>query len=153
MELGIYRDGDMVLTGPDLEKMDEQALATAVERVTVYARVSPMDKLKIVRAWKQKGHVVAMTRDGVNDAPALKHADIGIAMGITGTDVAKEAADIVLSDDNFATIVKALERGRWVYDNIKKYLTYLMRANKPALLAIRGGGFFKRVRRPRSSGG
>jgi len=138
MELGIYRDGDMVLTGPDLEKMDEQALAAVVERVTVYARVSPMDKLKIVRAWKQKGHVVAMTGDGVNDAPALKHADIGIAMGITGTDVAKEAADIVLSDDNFATIVKAIERGRWVYDNIKKYLTYLMRANITEVVVLGG---------------
>jgi Ca2+-transporting ATPase len=137
-ELGIYRDGDMVLTGPDLEKMDEQALAAVVERVTVYARVSPMDKLKIVRAWKQKGHVVAMTGDGVNDAPALKHADIGIAMGITGTDVAKEAADIVLSDDNFATIVKAIERGRWVYDNIKKYLTYLMRANITEVVVLGG---------------
>jgi Ca2+-transporting ATPase len=138
MELGIYRDGDMVLTGPELEKMDEQALAAVVERVTVYARVSPMDKLKIVRAWKQKGHVVAMTGDGVNDAPALKHADIGIAMGITGTDVAKEAADIVLSDDNFATIVKAIERGRWVYDNIKKYLTYLMRANITEVVVLGG---------------
>jgi Ca2+-transporting ATPase len=138
MELGIYRDGDMVLTGPELEKMDEQALAAVVERVTVYARVSPMDKLKIVRAWKQKGHVVAMTGDGVNDAPALKHADIGIAMGITGTDVAKEAADIVLSDDNFASIVKAIERGRWVYDNIKKYLTYLMRANITEVVVLGG---------------
>jgi Ca2+-transporting ATPase len=138
LELGIYRDGDMVLTGPELEKMDEQALAAVVERVTVYARVSPMDKLKIVRAWKQKGHVVAMTGDGVNDAPALKHADIGIAMGITGTDVAKEAADIVLSDDNFATIVRAIERGRWVYDNIKKYLTYLMRANITEVVVLGG---------------
>ncbi len=137
-ELGIYRDGDMVLTGPELEQMDEQGLAAVVERVTVYARVSPMDKLKIVRAWKQKGHVVAMTGDGVNDAPALKHADIGVAMGITGTDVAKEAADIVLSDDNFATIVKAIERGRWVYDNIKKYLTYLMRANITEVVVLGG---------------
>jgi len=137
-EIGIYRDGDMVLTGPELETMDEAALAAVVERVTVYARVSPMDKLKIVRAWKQKGHVVAMTGDGVNDAPALKHADIGIAMGITGTDVAKEAADIVLSDDNFATIVKAIERGRWIYDNIKKYLTYLMRANITEVVVLGG---------------
>jgi Ca2+-transporting ATPase len=137
-EIGIYREGDLVLTGPELEKMDEAALAAVVERVSVYARVSPMHKLKIVRAWKEKGHVVAMTGDGVNDAPALKHADIGVAMGITGTDVAKEAADIVLSDDNFATIVSAIERGRWIYDNIKKYLTYLLRANVTEVVVLGG---------------
>jgi Ca2+-transporting ATPase len=137
-EIGIYRDGDEVLTGDELARMDGAALAAIVEKVTVYARVSPMDKLKIVRAWKAKGHVVAMTGDGVNDAPALKHADIGIAMGITGTDVAKEAADIVLADDNFATIVKAIERGRWIYDNIQKYLTYLLRANITEVVVLGG---------------
>jgi Ca2+-transporting ATPase len=137
-EIGIHRAGDKVLTGDELSQMDEHALAAVVEQVTVYARVSPMDKLKIVRAWKEKGHVVAMTGDGVNDAPALKHADIGVAMGIAGTDVAKEAADIVLSDDNFATIVKAIERGRWVYDNIKKYLTYLLRANITEVVVLGG---------------
>ena len=137
-EIGIFRDGDKSLTGEELDKMDEAALAAIVEKVTVYARVSPMDKLKIVRAWKDKGHVVAMTGDGVNDAPALKHADIGIAMGISGTDVAKEAADIVLADDNFATIVKAIERGRWIYDNIKKYLTYLLRANITEVVVLGG---------------
>ena len=137
-EIGIFRDGDGVLTGEELVRMDEAALAAIVEKVTVYARVSPMDKLKIVRAWKAKGHVVAMTGDGVNDAPALKHADIGIAMGITGTDVAKEAADIVLADDNFATIVKAIERGRWIYDNIQKYLTYLLRANITEVIVLGG---------------
>jgi Ca2+-transporting ATPase len=136
-EIGIFREGNQVLTGEELARMDEAALAAVVEKVTVYARVSPMDKLKIVRAWKAKGHVVAMTGDGVNDAPALKHADIGIAMG-SGTDVAKEAADIVLADDNFATIVKAIERGRWIYDNIKKYLTYLLRANITEVVVLGG---------------
>jgi P-type Ca2+ transporter type 2C len=137
-EIGIFREGDKVLTGDELAKMDDADLAAIVERVTVYARVSPMDKLKIVRAWKDKGHVVAMTGDGVNDAPALKHADIGIAMGISGTDVAKEAADMVLADDNFATIVKAIELGRWIYDNIKKYLTYLLRANITEVIVLGG---------------
>ncbi|HVF65343.1 MAG TPA: cation-translocating P-type ATPase [Casimicrobiaceae bacterium] len=137
-ELGIFREGDEVMTGDVLAKMDDHALAAVVEKVSVYARVSPMDKLKIVKAWKAKGHVVAMTGDGVNDAPALKHADIGIAMGISGTDVAKEAADIVLADDNFATIVKAIERGRWIYDNIKKYLTYLLRANITEVVVLGG---------------
>jgi Ca2+-transporting ATPase len=137
-ELGIYREGDGVLTGDELTAMDDAALDAVVEHITVYARVSPLDKLKIIRAWKARGHVVAMTGDGVNDAPALKHADIGVAMGISGTDVAKEAADIVLSDDNFATIVKAIERGRWIYDNIKKYLTYLLRANITEVVVLGG---------------
>ena len=137
-EIGIFRSGDQVLTGEELARMDEAALAAVVEKVSVYARVSPMDKLKIVKAWKEKGHVVAMTGDGVNDAPALKHADIGVAMGISGTDVAKESADIVLADDNFATIVKAIERGRWIYDNIKKYLTYLLRANITEVVVLGG---------------
>ena len=137
-EVGIFRPGDLVLTGAELERMEEAELAAVVERVSVYARVSPTDKLKIVRAWKAKGHVVAMTGDGVNDAPALKHADIGIAMGITGTDVAKEAADMVLADDNFATIIAAIERGRWIYDNIRKYLTYLLRSNLTEVVVLGG---------------
>jgi Ca2+-transporting ATPase len=137
-ELGIHRDGDLVLTGEDLSKIDDAEFERVVDKVTVYARVSPLDKLKIVKAWKNRGEVVAMTGDGVNDAPALKHADIGIAMGITGTEVAKEAADIVLSDDNFATIVRAIERGRWIYDNIKKYLTYLLRANITEVIVLGG---------------
>jgi Ca2+-transporting ATPase len=137
-EIGIYKEGDRVLTGVELEKMSEEEFEKIVDKVTVYARVSPMDKLKIVKAWKKKGEVVAMTGDGVNDAPALKHADIGIAMGITGTDVAKEASDMVLADDNFATIVKAIERGRWVYDNIKKYLAYLIQCNITEVVVIGG---------------
>jgi Ca2+-transporting ATPase len=137
-EIDIYRGGDMVLTGDDLGRMSDEEFDQIVDRVTVYARVSPMDKLKIVRAWKNRGQVVAMTGDGVNDAPALKHADIGIAMGISGTDVAKEAADMVLADDNFATIVAAIERGRWIYDNIKKYLTYLLRANITEVIVLGG---------------
>ena len=137
-EMGIYRESDKVLTGEELERMSDEDLKQVVDQVTVYARVSPMDKLKIVKAWKQRGDVVAMTGDGVNDAPALKHADIGIAMGITGTEVTKEAADMVLSDDNFATIVKAIERGRWIYDNIKKYLTYLLRCNITEVIVIGG---------------
>lgn len=137
-EIGFYREGDMVLTGDELEKMSDDEFAAVVDKVSVYARVSPMDKLKIVKAWKKRGEVVAMTGDGVNDAPALKHADIGIAMGISGTDVAKEAADMVLSDDNFATIVAAIERGRWIYDNIKKYLTYLLRCNITEVIFIGG---------------
>ncbi|MCX6568400.1 MAG: cation-translocating P-type ATPase [Candidatus Aminicenantes bacterium] len=137
-EIGIYRDGDIALSGEDLDAMSGEELEAIVDRTTVYARVSPMDKIKIVRAWKKKGEVVAMTGDGVNDAPALKQADIGVDMGITGTDVAKEAADMVLNDDNFATIVMAIERGRWIYDNIKKYLTYLLRCNITEVIVIGG---------------
>jgi Ca2+-transporting ATPase len=137
-EIGIYREGDLVLTGDELNKIEDKEFEGIVDKVTVYARVSPLDKLKIVRAWKNRGEVVAMTGDGVNDAPALKHADIGIAMGITGTEVAKEAADMVLSDDNFATIVRAIELGRWIYDNIKKYLTYLLRANITEVIVLGG---------------
>jgi Ca2+-transporting ATPase len=138
-EMDIFKEGDIALTGNDLEKMIDEELEEIVEKVTVYARVSPIHKLKIVKAWKKRGDVVAMTGDGVNDAPAIKHADIGIAMGITGTDVSKEASDMVLADDNFATIVKAIEQGRIIFDNIKKYLTYLLQCNLTEVIVIGGG--------------
>lgn len=137
-EIGFYHEGDRVLTGEELDAYSDEEFEKIVHTVSVYARVSPINKLKIVSAWKKRGEVVAMTGDGVNDAPALKHADIGIAMGITGTEVTKEAADMVLTDDNFATIVKAIELGRWIYDNIKKYLTYLLRCNMVEVIVIGG---------------
>jgi Ca2+-transporting ATPase len=137
-EVGIFRNGDRVMSGEELAGLSVEELTEVVEQVSVYARVSPLDKLKIVQAWKDRGEVVAMTGDGVNDAPALKRADIGIAMGLSGTDVAREAADMVLNDDNFATIVVAIERGRWIYDNIKKYLTYLLRCNLTEVAVIGG---------------
>ena len=127
-ELGILSDGRAV-TGVELESMDDAELDRDVETIQVYARVSPLHKLRVVEALQRKGHSVAMTGDGVNDAPALKKADIGVAMGITGTDVAKEAAAMTLTDDNFASIVAAVEEGRGVFANIKKYLMYLLAAN------------------------
>lgn len=127
-ELGILTDG-RAITGAELESMDDAELDREIERIQVYARVSPLHKLRVVTALQGRGHSVAMTGDGVNDAPALKKADIGIAMGITGTDVAKEAAAMTLTDDNFASIVAAVEEGRGVFANIKKYLMYLLAAN------------------------
>ena len=134
--LGEDEEQGKVLTGEELERLNDEQLAGMVEEVVIYARVSPEHKMRIVKAWKAKGRVVAMTGDGVNDAPALKMADIGISMGITGTEVTKEASDMVLTDDNFASIVKAAKEGREIYDNIKKYLTYLMRCNIMEILVM-----------------
>lgn len=135
-ELDIFRDGDRAVTGADLDVMSQQTLESNVERYAVYARVSPEHKMRIVQAWRSRGKVVAMTGDGVNDAPALKAADIGCAMGITGTDVAKGAADMILTDDNFATIVHAVEQGRGIYANIKKSIQYLLSCNIGEIIII-----------------
>ncbi len=129
IELGLLRDGGRVVTGAELEEMTDEQLQREVEEISVYARVSPSHKLRVVTALQANGHIAAMTGDGVNDAPALKKADIGIAMGITGTDVTKEAAAMTLTDDNFASIVAAVEEGRGVFGNIKKYLMYLLSSN------------------------
>jgi Ca2+-transporting ATPase len=135
-DLGILREGEKAITGAELEKMADSELVKALARTSAFARVSPEHKLKLVKALQSQGHVVAMTGDGVNDAPALKQADIGVAMGITGTEVSKGAADMVLTDDNFASIVAAVEEGRTIYDNIRKFVRYLLSSNVGEILVM-----------------
>jgi len=135
-ELDIYRPGDLSITGAELDFIPQEMLEEDIGKFSVFARVSPEHKMRIVRAWQKKGHVVAMTGDGVNDAPALKAADIGCAMGITGTDVAKGAAEMILTDDNFSTIVSAIEEGRGIYSNIRKAIHYLLSCNIGEILTI-----------------
>lgn len=135
-QIGILKDESEAMEGFELEKISDEELKTRVDKISVYARVSPEHKIRIVRAWQEKGNIVAMTGDGVNDAPALKQADIGIAMGITGTEVAKDAASMVLADDNFSTIVKAISNGRSIYANIKNSIKFLLSGNTAGILAV-----------------
>lgn len=128
-EIGILTDGDKAITGAELAEMSEADLEKNIRDYAVYARVSPEDKIRIVKAWQKNGEIVTMTGDGVNDAPALKAADVGAAMGITGTDVSKNAADMVITDDNFATIVDAVKEGRTAYENIRKTIYFLLSTN------------------------
>ena len=135
-EIGIYKDGDEALNGIELSAMTDEELHERIEKISVYARVSPEDKIRIVSAWQSRGKICAMTGDGVNDAPALKKADIGIAMGITGTEVSKDAASMILADDNFATIVKAIATGRNIYFNIKNSIRFLLSGNMAGILSV-----------------
>ncbi len=135
-QIGIFEEGDMALTGSELDAMSDNELDEKIAKISVYARVSPENKIRIVEAWQRKGNIVAMTGDGVNDAPALKKADIGVAMGITGTEVSKDAAAMILSDDNFATIIKAVANGRNVYRNIKNAILFLLSGNTAGILSV-----------------
>ena len=138
-QLGIFQEGDEALSGVELDQLDDAALDENVEHIAVYARVSPENKIRIVKAWQRKGQVVSMTGDGVNDAPAVKTADIGVAMGITGTEVTKESAKMILADDNFSTIVAAVREGRGIFDNIRKFLRYLLSSNVGEVFTVFGG--------------
>jgi len=135
-DLGFYHEDSLALTGQELDELSDQQFEDEITKVAVYARVAPEHKLRIVRAWRQRGEIVSMTGDGVNDAPAIKEADIGVAMGITGTDVTKEVADMVITDDNFASIVAAVEEGRSIYDNILKFVHYLLSCNLGEILLM-----------------
>lgn len=135
-QIGILNEGDQAVDGSEIDALDDKELMAFVDPISVYARVSPEHKIRIVRAWQEKGNIVSMTGDGVNDAPALKQADVGVAMGITGTEVSKDAASMILTDDNFATIVKAVENGRNVYANIKKSIRFLLSGNTAGILAV-----------------
>ena len=135
-QIGIFRNGDISVTGMELDAMSDEELDANIEKISVYARVSPENKIRIVEAWQKKGNVVSMTGDGVNDAPALKKADIGVAMGITGTEVSKDAASMILQDDNFATIIKAVANGRNVYRNIRNSILFLLSGNMAGILAV-----------------
>ena len=140
--LGIYQDGDICIDGNELNQMSDDELMERLESIKVYARVAPEHKIRIVNAWQKKGYIAAMTGDGVNDAPALKQADIGIAMGITGTEVSKDAASMILTDDNFATIVKAVATGRNIYANIKNSIIYLLSGNLSGILCVLAASLF-----------
>ncbi|MBP3447602.1 MAG: cation-translocating P-type ATPase [Clostridia bacterium] len=135
-QIGIFKEGDLAVTGAELDAMSQEELAESIDKISVYARVSPENKIQIVNAWQSKGHIVAMTGDGVNDAPALKKADIGVAMGITGTEVSKDASAMILTDDNFATIIQAVANGRNVYRNIKNAIKFLLSGNMAGILAV-----------------
>ena len=135
-QIGIFHDGDMAVTGQEVDRMTDDELTDVLPKISVYARVSPENKIRIVDAWQKKGHIVAMTGDGVNDAPALKKADIGVAMGITGTEVSKDASAMILADDNFATIIKAVLTGRNVYRNIMNAILFLLSGNLAAILVV-----------------
>ena len=135
-EVGIFKDGDLALDGAELEMISDSELSEMLPKVSVYARVSPAHKIRIVTLWQELGHIVAMTGDGVNDAPALKKADVGVAMGITGTEVSKDAASMVLADDNFATIVRSVASGRSIYTNIKNSIMFLLTGNLAGIIAV-----------------